>query len=123
MRHFITLVFFLSTIFAFAQTKGINYKAKLADNTGTSLANQNVTVQFSIYEGNMGANLVYQEEHTTTTDVNGIIILNIGEGANLQGDFTFINWGFDTHFLKTEVDTGSGFVEIGNTLCASRKNG
>lgn len=115
MRHFITLVFFLSTIFAFAQTKGINYKAKLADNTGTSLANQNVTVQFSIYEGNMGANLVYQEEHTTTTDVNGIIILNIGEGANLQGDFTFINWGFDTHFLKTEVDTGSGFVEIGNT--------
>ena len=115
MKQLITLVLLFVATLTFAQTRGINYKAKLADNAGITLANQNATVQFSIYEGNMGNNLVYQEEHTTTTDANGIVILNIGEGTNLQGDFTTINWGFDTHWLKTEVDTGSGFVEIGNT--------
>lgn len=115
MKQLITLVLLFVATLTFAQTRGINYKAKLADNAGITLANQNATVQFSIYEGNMGNNLVYQEEHTTTTDANGIVILNIGEGTNLQGDFTTINWGFDAHWLKTEVDTGSGFVEIGNT--------
>lgn len=115
MKQLITLVLLFVATLTFAQTRGINYKAKLADNAGITLANQNATVQFSIYEGNMGNNLVYQEEHTTTTDANGIIILNIGEGANLTGDFSTINWGFDAHWLKTEVDTGSGFVEIGNT--------
>jgi len=116
MKNSIALIlFFFATTLSFAQTKGINYKAKLSDNTGNTLANQNANVKFSIYQGNMGTNLVYQESHSTTTDANGILILNIGEGSILSGDFTAINWGFDTHFLKTEVDSGSGFVEIGNT--------
>lgn len=116
MKNSIASILFSITVsIGYAQTKGINYKAKLADNTGNTLANQNITVQFSIYKGNMGTTLVYQEEHSTTTDVNGIIILNIGEGANLTGDFTTIHWGFDAHWLKTEVDTGSGLVEIGFT--------
>ena len=114
-KSFFLILFSFAISIGYAQTKGINYKAKLADNSGNTLANQNTTVKFSIYEGNMAANLVYQETHTTTTDANGIIMLNIGEGSSVTGDFTTINWGFDTHFLKTEVDTGSGYVEIGNT--------
>ncbi|WP_420572842.1 hypothetical protein [Kordia sp.] len=99
----------------FSQTRGINYKALISDNIGTPLANQSVTVQFTILEGNMATNEVYKETHATTTDSNGIIIVNIGEGTNLSGDFQTINWGFDTHFVKTEIDTGSGFIDFGTT--------
>ena len=102
-------------ITAKAQNKGINYKAKIADNSGNALDMQSVTVQFTILEGNTGSNEVYRETHATTTDANGIIIINIGEGTAMSGNYNTINWGIDTHFLKTEIDTGSGYVEIGNT--------
>ncbi|PTX62203.1 trimeric autotransporter adhesin [Kordia periserrulae] len=98
-----------------AQTRGINYKALISNNTGAPLANQNVTVQFTILEGNMMTTEVYKESHTTTTDDNGIIIVNIGEGNIISGNFTSISWGLDTHFIKTEIDTGSGFVDFGTT--------
>lgn len=110
-----TLIFFLVTVVCLAQNKGINYKAKIADNSGNALDMQSVTVQFTILEGNTGSNEVYRETHATTTDANGIIIVNIGEGTVMSGNYNTINWGFDTHFLKTEIDTGSGYVEIGNT--------
>lgn len=99
----------------FSQTRGINYKAVITDTNGSPLANQSITVQFTILEGNMAINEVYKETHTTTTDTNGIVIVNIGEGVNISGDFQTINWGLDTHFIKTEVNTGSGFVDLGTT--------
>lgn len=99
----------------FSQTRGINYKAVITDNNGSPLANQAITIQFTVLEGNMAINEVYKETHTTTTNANGIVIVNIGEGVNVSGDFQTINWGFDTHFVKTEVDTGSGFIDFGTT--------
>lgn len=114
-KHILLLCCFLLTGIVFSQTRGINYKALISDNVGAPLANQSVTVQFTILEGNMAINEVYKESHTTTTDANGIIIVNIGEGVNISGDFTTINWGLDTHFVKTEINTGSGFVDFGTT--------
>lgn len=108
------LIFFCS-ISLFSQTRGINYKALISDTNGSPLVNQSITIQFTILEGNMATNEVYKETHTTTTNANGIVIVNIGEGVNISGDFQTINWGFDTHFVKTEVDTGSGFVDLGTT--------
>lgn len=116
MKSIYTILFCLFTMtFINAQSRGINYKAKLSDNSGNPLSNQSVTVQFTILEGSSASNEVYIETHSTTTDANGIIIVNIGEGINVLGNYQTINWGLDTHFLKTEVNAGSGFIEIGNT--------
>lgn len=116
MKSIYTILFCLFTItFINAQSRGINYKAKLSDNSGNPLSDQSVTIQFTILEGSSASNEVYVETHSTTTDTNGIIIVNIGEGVNVSGDYQTVNWGLDTHFLKTEVNTGSGFIEIGNT--------
>ena len=56
----------------------------------------------------------YQESHTTNTDTNGFIIVNIGEGIT-SNDFTAIDWSDDEHFLNVQVDLGSGLVDIGTT--------
>lgn len=116
MKKLLTLliVFFVFT-FGWSQNNGINYKAKISNNQGNTLVNQNVTLKFSILSGVSGTNLVYQEQHTTTTNANGIVITNIGEGQLLDGVFESIDWGNDNHFLKTEIDTGSGYIEIGFT--------
>ena len=109
------LLFFLLLVLAtnslFSQAKGINYKAIISDN-GTLLQNQAIQVQFSILRD--GTALEYQETHSTTTDDNGIIILNIGEGTAVSGLCNSIHW-YASQFLKVEIDTGSGYVDFGTT--------
>jgi len=106
----LVLLFFVFT--AHAQ-QGINYKAIVKDGQGYAIANTAVTVQFTILEN--GTTPVYQETHNPTTDANGIVIVNIGEGTVVSGVFNDINWGDYPHFLKTEIDTGGGLTDMGTT--------
>ncbi|MBR9846048.1 MAG: hypothetical protein GYB35_08055 [Algicola sp.] len=115
------IILLLTTTVVIAQ-KGINYKAVIKDNSGNVLVNQNITIEFSILEGPEINFLdeVYVETHTTITDVNGIVIVNIGEGvpeSGFEGAYGLIDWGsyFDSHFLNVQIDTGSGFVDMGTT--------
>ena len=93
--------------------QGINYKAIISDAEGNVIANTTVTIQFTILEN--GTTAVYQESHSTTTDANGIVIVNIGEGTPLIGDFNTINWGGNPHYLKTAIDKGDGLTDMGTT--------
>ena len=115
MKTTFTLILaLLLSLFSIAQ-QGINYKALIKDGSGNVVANQNITLLFNIYEGAGMTNLVYRETHTPTTDDNGIIIINIGEGSIVSGTFTGINWGNDTHNLNTQINTGNGLVDMGTT--------
>ncbi|WP_460220218.1 tail fiber domain-containing protein [Psychroserpens sp. MEBiC05023] len=113
MRKLYTLLAFLVAYTSTAQ-QGINYKALIKDDLGNALANQSITVQFSILQGVAETN-VYTEVHTPTTDANGLIILTIGEGIPQNGNYTFIDWALDSHALNVQLDTGSGFVDMGTT--------
>ena len=106
------VIFLIMSASCFAQ--GINYKALIKDGDGNILENTSVTVRFTVLQGVGEAN-VYQETHTTTTDVNGIIIINIGEGTVDSGVFGDIDWAGDIHALKTELDIGSGLVDMGTS--------
>lgn len=110
MRKSIVIGIALLTVFlSFAQNNTINYKILVGDSSGNPLANQATVIRFTVFSE---ATQVYQETHNTTTDVNGIAIVNIGAGTS--GDlFTDINWSSGTTSLQTELDTGSGFVDIG----------
>ena len=94
----------------FAQ-QGFNYKAIINDG-GSPVQNQAIDIQFTILED--GVTNVYQETHNPTTDANGIVIVNIGEGTTVSGDFDVINWS-NIQFLKVEVNTGSGYTDMGTT--------
>ena len=104
------MLFFVLT--ATAQ-QGINYKAIINDANGDALANTSVKVLFTILEN--GTTNVFKESHNPTTDVNGIIIVNIGEGILIGGDFDSIDWGSTPHFLKTEINSGDGLTDMGTT--------
>ena len=106
------LVILLFVLTASAQ-QGINYKAMIKDANGDAIANTAITVQFTILEN--GTTDVFQESHNPTTDANGIIIVNIGEGTLISGDFNAIDWGSNSHFLKTEIDKGEGLIDMGTT--------
>lgn len=92
--------------------QGINYKAVIKDGSGTIIANDIIQIQFTILEG---AVPVYEESHTPTTDDNGIIIVNIGEGTLISGVYADIDWVSNQHSLNVQVNTGSGLVDLGTT--------
>ena len=114
MKLLNTLIFsvFFSTL-CLAQN-GINYKAIIKDNNGNVIANDLISVQFTILQGTAQTN-VYRENHTPTTDANGLIILNIGEGTPVSGTFNTIDWATNTTFLNTKINTGAGLVDMGTT--------
>ncbi|WP_298239167.1 tail fiber domain-containing protein [uncultured Algibacter sp.] len=119
------LTFFLTTFLVtitFGQ-KGINYKALIKDDSNNVLSNQNITIEFSILEGPEidFLDVLYTETHAAITDANGIVIVNIGEGTPSTGfdehDYEDLDWGhpFFSHFLKVQIDSGSGLINMGTT--------
>jgi len=113
MKRLIIFLAFTISFSSLAQ-QGINYKALIKDGSGNVVANQSITVQFSILEGVANTN-VYQETYTPTTDANGFVILNIGESLVHSGTYATIDWGADTHFLNVQINTGAGLVDMGTT--------
>ena len=113
-----TIRLFLSTLiicfsFQLSAQQGINYKALVKDNSGNVVANDLIVIQFTILKG-AGLTNVYLETHTPTTDANGFVIVNIGEGTT-SDDFSAIDWGADDHYLNVQINTGGGLVDMGTT--------
>jgi len=110
----IALITLLISMSSFAQSIAFNYKAIVKDDNGNPITNTLIVVQFTIYEGAALTNNVYQEQHTPTTDANGLVILNIGDGTS-SDEFLDIAWKNDLHFLNVQINSGSGFVDLGTT--------
>ncbi len=106
-----SMLFIIATNLVFAQSNSINYKAVISEDENV-LTNTSITLKFTILED---ATTKYVETHIVTTDANGIAIANIGEGTEITGTFNDVIWSNNNHFLKTEVDTGSGFIDMGTT--------
>jgi hypothetical protein len=77
------------------------------------LQNKPVGMQISVLQGNTA---IYVETQTASTNENGLVTLEIGAGTALLGDFSNINWGNGTYFIKTETDlTGGSTYSITGT--------
>ncbi len=111
MKSRLTLIIALLIVTISLAQNGINYKAIVKNGSGNILASSPVTLQFFIYDGNQTA--IYEESHALNTDANGLVMANIGEGAVGDGDFSSIDWDSDDHYLKVEIDTGDGLVDMG----------
>ena len=94
----------------------INFQSVIRNNLGEVQANKSVKMRVSILSGSINGSSVYSETHTKTTDANGLISLQIGNGTTLSGVFANIDWGNTSHFIKLEVDFSgrNNFVLLGS---------
>ena len=96
--------------------QGINYQAVARDSTGSVLAAENLTIQFSIISDNT---ISWQETHQETTNEYGLFTVIIGQGASTSiggsSSFGVVDWGASTHSLQVEIDYGNGFIDMGTT--------
>ena len=106
-----TILFIGISWFSFGQNTGINYQAVILDPspismpgnnyTGQPLADATIAIRFSLYTG---ANLEYQETHSTKTDAYGLINVLIGNGVKISArNFDEINWSDTLKTLQVDV--------------------
>lgn len=104
-------VLLTATTYAQAPEK-MSYQAVIRDSGDALVTSQAVGMQISILQGSTP---VYVETQTPTTNVNGLVSLEIGTGTT-SDDFTTIDWAAGPYFIKTETDpTGGSSYSITGT--------
>ena len=115
-------LFLLTNTFLFGQTPGFNYQALILNNEEIQIPGTNVlenkvplgleeiTLRFTISNE---TSVEYIEEHTISTDENGMVSLIVGEGFPISNTFYDINWDGKLKYLNVELNilnNNDGFV-------------
>ena len=110
--------FFFSLSSAFAQApQKMSYQAVIRNASNALVANANVGMRISVLQGTANGTAVYVETQTATTNINGLVTVEIGSGTVVSGTFASINWGTNTYFIKTETDPtgGTNYTIVGTS--------
>ena len=107
--YLIIAIMVLCAVSLFAQApEKFSYQAVVRNATNQLVTSSNVGVRVSVLQGTATGTPVYVETHTGTTNTNGLLTLEIGDGNATQGTFANIDWGNGPYFLKTEIDPNGG---------------
>lgn len=105
------ILLWLISITAMADSpKKISYQAVVRNTKGELMTNKTVGVKISIYYYATKTATVteYAETHSTLTNGNGLMTVDIGTGTVVTGTFANLNWATRTYYIKTEIDTDGG---------------
>ena len=112
---FLAAILLTTSTFAQAPEK-MSYQAVIRNSSDALVANQAVGMKISILQGSASGTAVYVETQTPTTNINGLVSLEIGAGTPVTGTFAGIDWATGPYFIKTETDpTGSTTYTIAGT--------
>ena len=101
----------------FAQAPSqFSYQAVIRDANGLLVENKPVSIKISILSGTANGVAIFQEEHTDTTNTNGLITIAIGSKVAFN-----IDWSKGPFFIKTELKKSgeANFVDFGTTQMLS----
>ena len=111
---FIAAILLSTTGFAQAPDK-MSYQAVVRDAAGELVSDQSVGMRISILQTTATGTAVYEETHTSSSNANGLVSIEIGTGST-SDDFSTIDWSAGPYFIKTETDpTGGSSYTISGT--------
>lgn len=110
MKNIYTIVAaLLITVGSWAQApEKMSYQAVVRDANNELVTAQPVGMQLSILQGSANGTVVYEETQEPTTNLNGLVNLEIGTGTVVSGSFEAIDWANGPYFIKTETDPTGG---------------
>lgn len=101
----------------------MSYQAVIRDVSNNLIANQAIGMQISILQGGVTGFAVYTETQSPTTNVNGLVSIEIGTGIPIGINFSAIDWSNGPYFIKTETDPttagGSNYTISGTSQLIS----
>lgn len=97
-----------ASVFAQAPQK-MTYQAVVRNSSNALVKSSPVGMKVSLLQGSVTGTAVYIETHTTQTNQNGLLDIEIGGGTIVSG--TYLNgiyWAGGPYFIKTEIDPLGG---------------
>ena len=110
MKRTITLiaVCFIITSLLAQTPNNFSYQAIIRNNDNQLITEQTIGMQISIIQGTIYEAPVYVETQSPTSDINGLISIEIGNGEVMSGEFDAIDWSNGPCFIKVETDPNGG---------------
>ena len=103
------LVFLLSALSVSGQPEPLMYQFVVRDQDGDVIDEEQVEVQVTIRRGHpRQGQIVYREQHQTSTTENGMVQLHIGEGQGRMS-FSAVTWDLSrSYFVSAEIEDLNG---------------
>ncbi len=114
---FLFLAFSLSATFLFAQApQKFSYQAIVRNTSNQLITNSPVGIRISLLQGSSTGTAVYTETQTATTNINGLVSIQIGEGTVVTGTLATVDWSAGPYYIQIETDpTGGSTYTITST--------
>ncbi len=116
---FLLVISLITTLPSLAQNEGISFQGLARNAAGEVLVSQSISLRLSILLGSPSGSVVYTETRQTNTNPQGIFAVVVGDGtANSKtGNFSTIDWGTASKFIKVEMDPNAGlnFTTMGTS--------
>lgn len=108
-KYLIILSFLLPSICVLAQPpQKMSYQAVIRDAANNLISNSAVGMRISVVQGSPTGTVVFSETNNASTNVNGLLTIEIGGGSAITGTFSNIPWASGPFYLKTEADPTGG---------------
>lgn len=99
IAYFSALLFV--SVIGFGQApQRFSFQAVVRHLDNSLVTNKQISVRLSILKGDINGSVVYSETHSPRTNSLGLFTLEVGGGTVQSGDFSSINWGNGSYFLK-----------------------
>ena len=119
---FFTLFFCLLANVSFGQSpQKFKFQAVARDASGTPYTSANLAIRVSLVRDGATGLIDYAERHAITTSPLGVFDLEIGGGSSLSGDFSTLDWGMHSYYLKIDIDPsgGTNYTNLGTSQLLS----
>lgn len=110
MRKLFTIIpaVVLTSIVVAQSPQKMNYQAVIRDANNILIKNHAVGMRLSILQTTSSGTAVYVETQTATTNINGLVTVEIGSGTTVTGTLASIDWSAGPYFIKAETDPSGG---------------
>ncbi|HRD52282.1 MAG TPA: hypothetical protein PKY96_06505, partial [Flavobacteriales bacterium] len=98
------LACFLGAVAMAQAPNRLNYQAVLRDAGGVIQANTSATLGLAVLQGSASGTVVYNENHSVTTNGFGLANVALGGGTPVTGTFGAIDWSNGPYFVRTSVN-------------------
>jgi len=104
----LTAILLTTTMWAQSVPQKISYQAVIRDVNSKLITSHAIGMRISILQTSSSGTSVYTETQSTTTNINGLVTIDVGTGTVVSGSFASINWANGPYFIKTETDPTGG---------------
>jgi len=107
INFLIAFVFLTGTLIAQAPQR-ISYQTVVRNASNNLIINSAIGLKLSVVQGDINGPVAYSETHSSTSNNNGLLNVELGAGTVIGGSFPGIDWSNGPWFIRTETDLTGG---------------